>query len=170
MTTVNTGVGRGRKGIPRKPWPGRFWEKVLKTDGCWVWIAARNPLGYGLASVESRTIKAYRVSWELSNGPIPKGLCVLHRCDNPPCVNPDHLFLGTIRDNNIDRQRKGRTKNLDLGPGHYRARTHCPAGHPYDGTNVRFRPDGRRRCAACYAARKARARKEASRARGVVKT
>lgn len=93
----------------------RFWEKVDEgaPDECWEWTARRHKQGYGLLSEwdgsrRSRLL-AHRVSWEIANGPIPAGLCVLHRCDNPPCVNPRHLFLGTQVDNNLDRHLKGRT-------------------------------------------------------------
>lgn len=87
----------------------RFWAKVDKSGECWVWTAAHNGRrGYGGVQADGRWKRASRVSWEMENGPIPDGLHVLHRCDNPPCVRPDHLFLGTQSDNNHDRDRKGR--------------------------------------------------------------
>jgi hypothetical protein len=94
----------------------RFWSKVDKSgpNGCWVWTRARYKSGYGAFGVGSRTLKtrkrlrAHRLSYELAHGPIPEGLCVLHHCDNRLCVNPSHLFLGTVVDNNIDMKRKGR--------------------------------------------------------------
>jgi len=70
----------------------------------------RDRQGYGRKKVGSRTVLAHRHAWELANGLVPEGLCVLHRCDNPPCINPDHLFLGTRADNNADRDAKGRSK------------------------------------------------------------
>ena len=88
----------------------RFWDKVDKTrSGCWLWTGCTNADGYGrLALGRKRTEKAHRVSWELHNGPIPDGAEVCHTCDNPGCVNPDHLFLGTHQDNMTDMRRKGR--------------------------------------------------------------
>lgn len=92
------------------PVEGRFWSKVLKgTDQeCWLWNASRIKDGYGKFSVSGVYQQSHRISWQLTNGPIPDGLCVLHRCDNPPCVNPNHLFLGTNLDNVRDMFAKGR--------------------------------------------------------------
>ena len=77
---------------------------------CWTWTRATNKAGYGkIGSGEGAgTLATHRVSWELTNGPVPDGLFVLHRCDNPPCCNPAHLFLGTSRDNTLDMIAKGR--------------------------------------------------------------
>jgi hypothetical protein len=91
----------------------RFWSKVSKSDGCWTWAASKRHKGYGAfvwadgsgAVIQGR---AHRFSWELHNGPVPAGKCVLHRCDNPPCVRPDHLFIGSKAENNSDMRRKGR--------------------------------------------------------------
>ena len=88
----------------------RFWAKVVKSEGCWLWTATRlsGKFAYGIFRIGSRNQTAHRVAWQLTYGPIPIGMCVLHRCDNPPCVNPQHLFLGTEADNVRDCENKGR--------------------------------------------------------------
>lgn len=89
----------------------RFWSRVrvLNPNQCWEWQGVRESFGYGRFWFNGRTQTAQRVAWQLSAGDIPQGLCVLHRCDNPPCVNPSHLFLGTKSANAADRHVKGRT-------------------------------------------------------------
>lgn len=128
----------------------RFWPKVAKRgpDECWEWTASRTPQGYGKIGRrkgESPAI-ASRVSWEMHNGPIPDGLHVLHRCDNPPCVNPAHLFLGTNADNQRDMRAKGRGR---LGR---RFTTHCPQGHEYTPENSCY-SGSNRACRQCSRAR-----------------
>ena len=92
----------------------RFWKKINKTDGCWEWLGGTDRRGYGRFYINrngvGRTDGAHRVSWEFANGKIPDGLFVCHRCDNPSCVRPDHLFLGTYQDNITDMVKKGRNK------------------------------------------------------------
>lgn len=90
-------------------WLVRFWSKVDKTSTCWLWTGMPNGWGYGTFKVSAGNDRfAHRLSWEIHKGPIPKGLCVCHKCDRPICVNPDHLFLGSHRDNRDDAIRKGR--------------------------------------------------------------
>lgn len=99
----------------------RLWEKVQKTDGCWLWTGALNKApgakwSYGVIGIgggaSSRLV--HRLSWELANGPIPVGMSVCHHCDVPNCVRPDHLFLGTAADNARDMIEKGRNASLRL--------------------------------------------------------
>lgn len=93
----------------RRTFEERFWSKVDKTDGCWEWTGTlHKPWNYGRIRYHGVDYYAHRVSWEIANGNITDGLLVCHRCDNPPCVRPDHLFLGTSKDNQQDMAAKGR--------------------------------------------------------------
>lgn len=100
-----------RNAIYNKTPPERFarWFKKSDTaDGCWEWLGHLNWKGYAEFSIDRKKWKAHRYAWFLANGAIPDGLLVLHRCDNPKCVRPDHLFLGTHADNMHDAQKKQR--------------------------------------------------------------
>lgn len=103
---------------PIKPLSERFWEKVqVRTkNSCWVWTGSLDNRGYPKMSQAFREspLKAHRVSWELHFGEIPGGLFVLHACDNPSCVNPNHLMLGTAMANSVDMSRKGRVNGASL--------------------------------------------------------
>lgn len=88
-----------------------FERNFIKSEGCWNWLRALNKKGYGRYGL-GRRIRAHRASWIIYRGPIPDGLCVLHTCDNPRCVNPSHLFLGTDQDNSDDKVKKGRQSRL----------------------------------------------------------
>jgi hypothetical protein len=112
-----------RPGPKPRPVAERFWEKVDKSGECWTWrpVTGRHPFGYGMFTPQhGQRVTSHRFSWQLAHGPIPSGLFVLHKCDNPPCVRPDHLFLGTHKDNMADMKAKkrqpGRT-NWVRGPG-----------------------------------------------------
>lgn len=101
--------------LPRIPIPsnplfaGHFWDRVDTTGECWPWTGARQGTGYGRVALGGhRVAHAHRVSWVLTFGPIPSDSFVCHRCDNPPCVRPSHLFLGTHLDNIADMMSKGR--------------------------------------------------------------
>lgn len=85
----------------------RFWSKVDKTGDCWLWLGATGR-GYGQVRIHGIRYRAHRVAWELSNGPVPVGLVVMHKCDVRNCVNPDHLQVGTQSENMLDAFRKGR--------------------------------------------------------------
>jgi hypothetical protein len=91
----------------------RFWPKVVKSDQCWLWTAAKNEQGYGLLCLSGHMYKAHRLAYYLERGPFPDSLFVCHHCDTPACVKPSHLFLGTQKDNLGDAKRKGRTASGD---------------------------------------------------------
>ena len=114
---------RSKKGLKRDQPLYTLAEKVgperykIVPSGCWEWKLYKNPLGYGVVSFgkrgqPKRITGAHRLSWIVYRGSIPDGLCVLHKCDNPSCINPDHLFLGTNADNMRDMAAKGRTRVL----------------------------------------------------------
>jgi hypothetical protein len=90
----------------------RFWSKVAKSDGCWLWTAGRKSTAYGSVFVGKKGIDAcalaHRVAWAITHGALPAGLCVCHRCDVPPCVRPGHLFVESNAGNMADRKAKGR--------------------------------------------------------------
>lgn len=97
--------------------PTRFWKKVAiaaNAGECWAWIGSKLPRGYGmLRTSPTFAMRAHRYSYELHNGPIPDGALVLHKCDNPNCVNPEHLFLGSQSDNMADMWKKGRHRRVN---------------------------------------------------------
>jgi hypothetical protein len=95
----------------------RFWSQVRKGDGCWEWQSGRFSSGYGQYRVGKKKVRTHRFAWEISNGSILVGMHVCHRCDNPICVRPDHLFLGTPLENMQDRDRKGRRVQGRITPG-----------------------------------------------------
>jgi len=92
----------------------RFWKKVKKTRGCWFWTAYCTSNGYGRTQYNLREVYAHRASWEMHFGKIPKGSNVLHKCDTPSCVRPEHLFLGSQADNMRDMAIKRRSSSYKL--------------------------------------------------------
>lgn len=110
MTSI--AAAKGLKALPRsRPLSERFWEKAEKRGPgeCWEWTAARNEHGYGRFKIDRAESRlAHRVAYELEHGDIQEGACICHTCDNPPCVNPAHLWQGSMGDNNEDMRRKGR--------------------------------------------------------------
>lgn len=121
----------------------RFWPKVERRepDECWPWKASVTGRGYGRFALSGKARHAHRVSYEIANGQAPGDLFVLHRCDNPPCVNPAHLFLGTNTDNVRDAVAKGRHSNT--------RKTHCIHGHEFTPKNTRYSKTGKRGCRMC---------------------
>lgn len=94
------------------PRPSRpFWSLVDTSGECWVWTGDRHRQGYGFWYAGGRQL-AHRASYEMANGPVPDGLYILHRCDNPPCVRPDHLYAGTQRQNMLDDLQRRRPLRL----------------------------------------------------------
>ena len=87
-----------------------FWGKVLKTDSCWLWQGSLTHRGYGQASYKNKNVRAHRLAYQFAKGEIPAGMLVCHTCDNPQCCNPDHLFIGTSKDNSDDMIKKGRAR------------------------------------------------------------
>lgn len=136
-----------------------FWGRVDTSGDCWEWTGSKAH-GYGRLKVgkKGRSLLAHRYSWHLHTGDDPGPLFVCHTCDNPSCVNPDHLFLGTQGDNIRDAQKKGRLSAR--GKGWRREITHCPAGHAYTPENTRHTTQARGRamriCRQCHRQRQAR--------------
>lgn len=98
----------------------RFWQYVNKQDGCWNWLSYKDPNGYGRINYDGKPYLAHRLSYQINCGEIPVGKVICHRCDNPSCVNPEHLFLGEQADNVADMHNKGRArKRGQLGTEHH---------------------------------------------------
>jgi hypothetical protein len=122
--------------------PIEFERKVIRTDSCHLWVGATQGNGYGSVGGSGTAEGAHRVSWRFSKGPIPAGMNVLHKCRNRHCVNPDHLYLGTQRENLRDAIREG-----TLRPP--KRKTHCLRGHAYSEQPNPFGSDGYHACWVC---------------------
>ena len=131
-----------KSGPTPRPIADRFWEKVNKTDGCWLWTSATDRDGYGVFTVKRGTVvSAHRFAYELSIGEIPNGFQIDHLCRVPACCNPQHMEVVTPRENTL----------RGFSPWANAFRTgKCINGHPYNDENTYYRPDGRgRECKAC---------------------
>jgi hypothetical protein len=144
----------------------QFLSKTAKTGSCWLWLGSVNKDGYGKTKLAGKHMTTHRLSWIFHRGPIPEGLEVLHTCDNPPCVNPDHLWLGTNLDNQRDAAEKGRHAGYSKSPVKLaatqincrkaaikaaelrRSATHCKNGHEYLEENI-YSYKGERHCKLC---------------------
>ena len=125
----------------RRPVAVRFWEKVKKSDQCWVWQAGGHPRGYGRFRAEGGALVwAHRWSYQQAYGAIPRGLGLDHLCRNPSCVRPDHLEPVTQKTNVL--------RGVSFAADNAR-KSECPAGHPLGGPNLYLNPAGRRECRAC---------------------
>jgi hypothetical protein len=126
----------------------RFWKKVTfePNSGCWLWTASLSKAGYGQFVLEGIPLKAHRFSYEMLVGEIPRGSIILHKCDNPACVNPAHLRPGSYKDNVQDSIAKGRSS--------------CKRGHKFTEENTHVDKSGVRRCLTCMRERSNRHREE----------
>lgn len=151
MTTPNRGhIGGSMTRKYTQEQVDRFYSRLDRSGECWLWTGAIwGNNGYGCTRFMRRSESAHRVAWRIEYGPIPDGLCVLHRCDTPLCVRPTHLFLGTQMDNSRDAAAKGRTSNGNVG------KTHCKREHEFTLENTRLDGKGRQ-CRACDVIRRAR--------------
>lgn len=127
----------------RKMSPEEFLKRVEKTDYCWIWKNCKDRDGYGQVGFNYRLWKAHRLSFFFFKDGYKNDLVVCHSCDNPSCVNPEHLWQGTIGDNNRDTVSKGRYQNR------HSKQTHCKRGHPFVGENLYIDPTGKRVCKIC---------------------
>ena len=133
------GTPKGAKLTIRNP-SERFFEKVEKTDSCWIWKGNLNPMGYGRFTVRYSYIYAHRFSYELVNGPIQEGMQIDHLCRNTSCVNPFHLDAVSAQMNN-SRSTSPSARN--------KIKTHCKNGHIFNLQNTYINPDGDRECREC---------------------
>ena len=136
----------GIKGFVSIPLEQRFWSKVIIQEGCWKWIGSvrGHVRPYGEIWNNGKKRPASQISWELKNNkPFPEGMDACHKCDNPNCVNPDHIFPGTASDNARDAENKGRLVH------NVKRVSFCKRGHKFEGDNIGVQSNGSRHCKIC---------------------
>lgn len=140
------------KCVPRVPGDPveRFWSKVIKTDGCWLWAGGKDWDGYGIFGVHGKSYRAHRYAYELLVAPIPRDLQLDHLCRTPSCVNPAHLEAVTPR---VNSRRSNSPSGVNAKA------THCVRGHPFDRDNTKW-VQGKRQCRTCARMRDAQRREE----------
>lgn len=129
--------------------PKRFWDKVKKTETCWVWTAGKNTSGYGVFSLNGKSLLSHRLAWEDKDGSIPTGLVIDHICRNRVCCNPKHLRVVTPKVNALENSFGESAINA--------SKTECTRGHTFSYLNTHVRPDNAgRECRACHRLRSAK--------------
>jgi len=146
--------------LPRPSIEWRLWSRLIEQpNGCLDWPGGTSRNGYGVIYFDGKRVSTHRLAWELVNGPIPEGMVICHKCDNPPCCNPEHMFLGTQSDNLADMAAKHRGRAPTF-------KTHCPQGHEFTEANTFVGPQGCRSCRTCrYAANQRYRRKQGQKER-----
>jgi hypothetical protein len=146
----NPGVENVGNVLGWKEWRvAKFWNRAVMGPGCWIWVGATFNTAYGAVRIRLgrgmyTKVGAHRVAWMLTFGAIPDGKQVCHACDTPACVNPSHLWIGTMSQNIRDCVAKGRHESTRR-----KGWTHCRRGHPFTGDNLSTDRRGRRCCLAC---------------------